>query len=184
MTSERLLMLDLFAGKGGASQAMREAGWDVITVEINPDFNPDIVADISEYHYEGPTPDLIWASPPCTEFSKASLPKSWACNRIPADPDVSLMLHAKRIIDEVNPKWWVIENVRGAVPYFTPYLGEYQKKCGSRYLWGNFPIFDPELGYGKWRLPPTADRAAIRSLIPSQISRGLCLAISQNEVRE
>jgi len=170
-------MLDLFSGLGGASQAMKERGWDVITVDVNPDFNPDICTDISTYHYEGPTPDLIWASPPCIEFSKASLPKSWACNRVPAVPDVTLMLAAKRIIEEVDPQWWVIENVRGAVKYFKPFLGNYQKKSGSRYLWGNFPIFDCDPGYGKWRLQPTKDRSAIRSLIPRQVSVALAKAI-------
>ena len=58
-------MLDLFSGLGGASRAMRERGWDVITVDIEPEFNPSIIADISTYHYEGKLPvDLVWASPP------------------------------------------------------------------------------------------------------------------------
>lgn len=174
-----MLMLDLFAGKGGASQAMNERGWKVITVDINPDFKPDIIADISTFKYEGPIPDLIWASPPCIEFSKDSLPKSWACNIVPAKPDISLMLAAKRIIEEVNPRWWIIENVRGAVKHFKPHLGNYQKKTGSRYLWGYFPIFDCNPGYGKWRLPPSNERAAIRSLIPRQVSLALALAVEE-----
>lgn len=173
-------MLDLFAGKGGASKAMLDRGWEVITVDVNPAFEPVIVADIAEYHYTGRKPDLIWASPPCTEFTKAALPKSWICNKKnPPKPDVTLMLHAKRIIEEVNPKYWVIENVRGAVPYFKPYLGDYRKRSGSRYLWGEFPIFDCDPGYGKWRLPPSEDRAAVRSLIPAQLSKALCMAIER-----
>jgi len=172
-----MLMIDLFSGLGGASQAMKERGWDVITVDINPDFSPDICCDIQDFNYSGPPPDLVWASPPCTEFSKASLPSSWVCNGgIHKEPDLSLVLATIRIIKEIRPRWWVIENVRGAVRYFKPILGDYQKKSGSRYLWGNFPIFDCDPGFGKWRLPPSRDRAAIRSLIPSQLSRAIAIA--------
>ena len=59
-----MLMLDLCCGLGGASRAMQERGWDVIRVDINPEFSPDIVADITTFHYTGPQPDLVWASPP------------------------------------------------------------------------------------------------------------------------
>lgn len=40
-----MLMLDLFAGLGGASRAMQEAGWIVIRVDNDPQFNPDICTD-------------------------------------------------------------------------------------------------------------------------------------------
>ena len=56
-----MLMLDLFSGLGGASKAMKERGWEVITVDNNPKFNPDICIDIREYHYSGPTPcTRVW----------------------------------------------------------------------------------------------------------------------------
>ena len=178
-----MLMLDLFSGLGGASYAMKERGWEVITVELNPDFKPDICTDITGWSWSGPRPDLVWASPPCTEFSKASLPKSWACNRTPPCPDVGLMLQAKRIIEECNPRYWVIENVRGAKPFFGPWLGKPRKEVGSRILWGEFPIFDTPKVYGKWRLAPAKDRAARRSKIPPGISWALCLAIEQEVIR-
>jgi hypothetical protein len=166
-----MLMLDLFSGLGGASRAMKERGWQVITLEIDPKFSPTLCMDISDYHPPGfliGDVDLVWASPPCQEFSKSSLPPSWACNRTPPCPDVGLMLQAKRVIEETRPRFWVIENVRGA-----------RKVVGSRYLWGDFPIFDTPPVHGKWRLPPSEDRAAKRSLIPPGISRALALAIEQ-----
>jgi hypothetical protein len=176
-----MLMLDLFSGLGGASKAMKERGWEVITVDIIPAFNPTIISDIRDFHYAGLRPDLIWASPPCVEFSKASFPMSWACNRNhPPAPDVGLMLAAKRIIEEAKPRYWVIENVRGARPFFEPILGAPRKITGSRVLWGHFPIFDCDpAGGDKWRLPPSEDRAAKRALIPHQVSRALALAIEQ-----
>ncbi|MDD2329020.1 MAG: DNA cytosine methyltransferase [bacterium] len=173
-----MLMLDLCCGLGGASKAMRERGWDVITVDIVPEFNPSIVADLRTFHYSGPRPDLVWASPPCQEFSRWSLPESWACNRGgKQEPDVSLMLAAMRVIEEVKPRWWIIENVRGAVPFFEPHLGPVRKRSGSRYLWGEFPPFDCEPGFGKEKLPPSRDRPALRSIIPKQLSTALCRAV-------
>ena len=38
-----MLMLDLCSGLGGASKAMKERGWDVITVDVNPEFSPDVL---------------------------------------------------------------------------------------------------------------------------------------------
>ena len=173
-----MLMLDLCCGLGGASRAMQERGWDVIRVDINPEFSPDIVADITTFHYTGPKPDLVWASPPCTEFSKWSMPASWKCNAGgKKEPDLTLMLAAKRIIEEINPRWWVVENVKGAVPFFTEHFSPVQKVSGSRFLWGEFPPFDCDPGYGKWRLPPSPDRAAKRSEIPRQLSLALCRAV-------
>ena len=170
-------MLDLFAGLGGASAAMKDRGWEVITQDINPDFKPRVVCDIRDYKLFGERFDLIWASPPCTEFSKAGLPQSWACNRIPANPTTELLLEAVRVINCNKAKHWIIENVAGARKYFKPIIGEPVKKCGSRYLWGDFPIFNVKPEYGKWRLPPSKDRAAKRSLIPYSLSLAVALAI-------
>ena len=171
-------LLDLCSGREGISKEFRKAGWDCVTVDINPKFNSDIVADINELHLEAPGDyDFISASPVCTEYSKAGLPISWKCNggkRTP--PDMRLFLNCYRIIRYLKPRWWMIENVRGAVPYFSLVLGDYTKHVGSRYLWGEFPIFDTSHKYGKWKLSPTEDRAEIRSEIPAGLSKALCLA--------
>ena len=175
-----MLMLDLFSGLGGASRAMRERGWDVITVDNDPAFRPSVVADLTDWSYSGPVPDLVWASPPCIEFSKWSMPASWRCNaggKVP--PDLTLMQATKRIIDEILPRWWVVENVRGAVPFFTECFGPARKVIGSRYLWGYFPPFYCPSIYGKSALFPVpgVDRSACRSLIPREISVALAAAV-------
>ena len=170
-------LLDLCCGLKGASQEFIDNNWDVITVDINPKFNPDIISDICGLHLEGKY-DLIWASPPCQDYSKCSLPASWVCNGgSHTSPDMRPFLNCYRIIRHLDPKFWVIENVCGAQPYFNLVLGVKTKKIGSRYLWGDFPIFDTSPKYGKWRLPPTEDRAEIRSKIPRGITRALRLAI-------
>ena len=171
-------MLDLCCGRKGASKIFKETGWGVVTVDINPKFNPTITADINHLHLEAPGDyDLIWASPQCTDYSKAALPASWACNGGKHSlPDMRLFLNCYRIIRYLRPRWWVIENVLCAKGYFSLVLGDYTKHVGSRYLWGEFPIFDTSAKFGKWRLPPTEDRAEIRSEIPAGLSRALCRA--------
>jgi len=171
-------LLDLCSGREGVSKIFRDNGWDTTTVDNNQKFNPDIVADINNLHLESPGDyDFIWASPVCTDYTKYLLPISWKCNGgIRTLPDMRLFLNCYRIIRYLKPRWWVIENVLGAKSFFELVLGPRAKHVGSRYLWGEFPIFDTSHKHGKWRLPPTPDRAEMRSEIPAGLSKALCLA--------
>jgi len=175
MLQEAMKVLDLFSGLGGFSQAFKDRGHTVHTLDNNPEFRTTWTYDIKEFQpvleY-----DVILASPPCTEFSKASMPDSWNNNR-KVNPDTELVEEAMRIIRVSQPTYWVLENVRGSRPFIEPILGKYRKRVGSRYLWGNFPIFYCTHKYGKWKLPPSKDRAALRSLIPYELSLSLCMAI-------
>lgn len=174
-------VLDLFSGLGGWSKAFKDRGHKRITVDINEEFNPDICIDIIELDVrEMGTFDVILASPPCTEFSKASMPDSWNKNRT-TNPDTALLKRTIEIIEKLKPTYWIIENVRGAKPYFYPLLGKPVKKVGSRYLWGNFPIVDCKNKYGKEKLSPSKNRPALRSLIPYELSLAVCRAI-ENEL--
>jgi site-specific DNA-cytosine methylase len=128
-----MLMLDLCAGLGGASQAMKLLGWNVITLDIEPRFNCNVTADVRIWHYTGPKLDLIWASPPCREFSIQHQLNS------PFIPDFSILEACIRIIKETEPRYWIIENVRGAVKWFSPFLGEHRYSVGPYFLWGWFP---------------------------------------------
>jgi len=172
-------VLDLFSGLGGFSQAFKDRRHKVITLDNEKKFNPDICIDIMKVIPEAfESFDVILASPPCTEFSKSSMPKTWASVRkYGCNPDTKLLEKTIEIIHVVKPKYWVIENVSGARKYFKPFLGDYKKKVGSRYLWGNFPDFDCKPVYDKWKLPKTDDRPALRGLIPYELSIALCRAI-------
>lgn len=160
-----MLMLDLFAGLGGASAAMKGRGWDVVTVDADPAFGCTHTADLTSWHYRGPTPHLVWASPPCTEFSRSFLP--WLRGKYPP-PSLDLVKAAIRIIDEIDPTWWVIENVRGAIKWLKPLLGP-PIQVGQAMLWGRFPPL------GKVTVKPhkerlSSKRRAERSAIPYPIS--------------
>jgi site-specific DNA-cytosine methylase len=165
-----MLMLDLFAGLGGASSAMRERGWDVVTVDDDPRFGCTHTADLSAWSWEGPRPDLVWASPPCTEFSRESMP--WC--RTGATPSLDLVRAAVRIVGECDPQWWAIENVRGAIKWLTPLLGKPRQSHGPFFLWGTFPRFRCPVKPFKERL--SSARRAERACVPNALSKALAVA--------
>ena len=151
--------LDLFAGFGGASEAFVQDvdNWTVLRIDNNlllqnvPNMRIECVKEMSKIvwpfaHPSGKKIDCIWASPPCREFSDGSAsPKSKAQRNGTLDtyePDISLLEAALQIIQIVKPKYWIIENVRGSIPYFKKYLGNPRQIVGPYYLWGNFPYLD------------------------------------------
>lgn len=167
-------MLDLFAGLGGASAAMRDRGWDVVTVDADERFGCTHAADLTTWVPPAElvgTTELVWASPPCTEFSRDHLP--WLRGKFPP-PSLDLMFAARRIIETVRPVWWVVENVRGAVRHFAPHLGQC-RQVGQAFLWGFFPdLGRVKVKAHKERLSST--RRAERSMIPYPISLALARA--------
>lgn len=170
-------MLDLCCGLGGASAAMRDREWDVLTLDIEPQFNPDVVADVREWTYGGPPLDLIWASPPCVEFAREFMP--WSRTGTP--PDTSIVEACKRIIDQAQPRFWIIENVKGSVRWLEPILGRPAYVQNPWFLWGHFPpLTVPRIGSNKECLSSTA--SAERALIPRELSEAVANAIALQPV--
>jgi hypothetical protein len=193
-------MIDLFSGLGGASEAFVRDGWTVIRIENNmllsgvphtrmldisrwQEWLDDLLIEISET--EGESVSLIWASPPCREFTQAysgPIPRAKREGR-EFTPDLTLMEAAYDIICRVRPKHWVIENVVGAIEFFTPELGPYTQKVGPFVMWGRFPYIGtpPYWKHSKfendtWSTDPL--RANRRGYVPIEISDGLLQAIS------
>ena len=155
-----LHMVDLCAGLGGASEAMvRSNKWSVLRIDNNPllaDVPFMVMADVKQMqgqvksHAGIEKIDLVWASPPCLAFSGGySSPKSIASREIGLEnykPDLSLARAIKNIIDTVQPKYWVVENVVGSIRYLTEIFGEPRQIIGPYVLWGNFPFIDLDPG--------------------------------------
>lgn len=117
-------------------------------------------------------------SPPCVEFSRESMP--WC--RTGAAPDMSIVLGCKRIIDECNPRYWVIENVRGAAKYFLPYFGEPAFRYGPFFLWGRFPpLGKPRFEMRKKESYGSKQRAE-RAKVPLALSLAVARAIESQGV--
>ena len=78
----RMKVLELFAGSRSFSKVAEELGMETYTTDFNNFKNIDLVKDIldvnaTDIEKEFGVPDIIWASPPCTTFSVASLGHHW-----------------------------------------------------------------------------------------------------------
>ena len=68
-------LLELFSGTGSVGNAaLRNRFSKVISVDIDESCDADYICDIRKLKYKTlPTPDFIWASPPCTTYSYAAI---------------------------------------------------------------------------------------------------------------
>ncbi len=125
-SNQRPIGVDLFAGAGGMTLGFEQAGFDVLaSVEIDPihcathKFNfpfwsvlcQDIAfttgKDIRSISAIGNKEiDIVFGGPPCQGFSLMG-------KRMLDDPRNSLAFHFIRLIGELQPKYFVLENVRG-----------------------------------------------------------------------
>jgi site-specific DNA-cytosine methylase len=171
-------MIDLCCGLKGASQSFKDAGWDVLTLDIKEKFEPDIVADVREWFWEGVRPDLIWISDPCTEFARESMP--WSRKGI--TPDLSILEGCLRIVDRAKPRFWVRENVKGSIKWVAPLLGPPRLIKLPYVFWGFFPMPVFNLRGVKKKESYGSNQSALRSQIPLAVSNGFRSAIEQQAV--
>jgi site-specific DNA-cytosine methylase len=106
-------LLELFCGTKSVSKAIGSQFSEVISVDIDAKSDPTICVDILEWNYKTyPTGyfHTIWASPPCTEFSRLNyaLPNK-ILNLDLAD---SIVKRTIEIIEYFNPDRFFIENPR------------------------------------------------------------------------
>lgn len=126
MKNKKLIVVDLFCGEKSIAKAFAARGHTVFTVDWDKRFNPDLAADIGTLTAQdiidlcGGVPDVIWASPDCTTFSIAAIshhrikgedgllyPKSEYAKKCD-EVDANMM----RLIEELKPKVWCVENPR------------------------------------------------------------------------
>ncbi len=184
-------MVDLYAGFGGQSQAFLNAGWDVLRIDNNPllgGVENMVLIDVKHLSVKDSPVQLeyVHASPPCVDFSTAySSPRSKSQRGDDDEylPDLTLLFEALRIIDEIKPRYWSIENVRGSIRYFEPYLGKPKLIIGAWVYWGNFPLFEtssltpvPKSQKDKRHSPL---RANYRAHIDLKVSRAFLKAMTE-----
>ena len=122
--------IDLFCGCGGLSYGFERAGFNILlgidndskaleTFELNHKDAKSICGDITQVTYEkdikpligDKTIDVIIGGPPCQGMSLSG-PRKFD------DPRNKLYLSYIRLVDEIRPKMFVIENVPGLVGLF------------------------------------------------------------------
>ena len=114
-------ILELFSGTESFSNVARARGHQVFTIENNAEFNPSLCKNILDVTIKDIPfkPDVIWASPPCTCFSVASIGSSWCGNYHPKRTETALgmayVLKTLELIKKLKPKYFFIENPRGVL---------------------------------------------------------------------
>lgn len=159
-------ILELFCGTKSISNAFKERGHEVYTVDWEKSFEPSLIADIGKLTVEdiiklcGGVPDIIWASPDCTTYSIAAISthrmREENGNLAPKSEYAKFCdktnKHVLELIKELSPKYFFIENPRGGMrkmewmqelPRYTVTYCQYgDKRMKPTDLWTNHP--DPK----------------------------------------
>ncbi len=123
-------VLELFAGTRSIGKAFESKGHEVFSVEWNTEFKDiDVYDDINNITSEFilnnfGRPDIIWASPDCTTYSIAGISHHRMKNKVsgsllPISEYAKFCdktnKHVLKLIKELNPKFFFIENPRGGL---------------------------------------------------------------------
>ena len=191
LSNKDKIILDLCGGTGAWSKPYANAGYDVRIITL-PDYDVRMFPSKRGYksRYPREFEDImklgkvhgILAAPPCTYFAGSGA--SWPRTDGEMLEGISIVDACIRLVYVLKPKWWALENPVGKlrkwlgppVMSFNPcdYGDAYKKKT---LLWGRFntnliknpvtPIVPSPLHL----LPPSKDRAAIRSITPAGFAK-------------
>ena len=165
--AKNLNMFELFKGTGSIGKVASKMGFNVVSLDFDPIYTPDIETDILKWDYKGWAeehkfiPDYIWASPPCNTFStlayrlkerdtKTAEPKSARAKEGTAI--LHRTLEIIKYFQSKNPKMlYTVENPRGMMRHdkvikklpnreTTLYClyGDFKRKPTD--FWSNFPM--------------------------------------------
>lgn len=177
-----MTILSLCDYTGTWSQPYRDAGYDVVQVDIK--HGQDVrLFEALPFPVRG-----VLAAPPCTHFASSGA-RWWAGKGPDALLDGLAVVDAcLRIVAVHRPQWWVLENPVGRLARYlgAPKMAFDPADYGDPYtkktlLWGDFqaPIMArvPATEGSKMHLlPPSPDRAALRSVTPSGFARAFAAA--------
>lgn len=139
-------IIELFCGTKSISSVFDRKGWQTITFDIDGKFEPTYKVDVDSLEIEWflenfKDIDVIWASPPCTTFSVASVGRHWDVNRNPKTQacikGLSLLCKTVNIINALQPKFWFIENPRGMMRTL-PMMQEFSRYTITYCQYGDF----------------------------------------------
>lgn len=112
-------VLELFAGSRSFGKIAEKYNCNVFSVDINNFDNINLVKDILDVNKNDIpfTPNIVWASPPCTYFSVASIGKHWNEDHTPKSKEaiqgLKILNKTLEIINFYPNSIFYIENPRG-----------------------------------------------------------------------
>lgn len=174
MENSEKIILDLCGGTGSWSKPYREAGYDVRNITL-PEY------DVRDYE---PPHNVygILAAPPCTRFCNSGA--KWNNNKsfLEIKEAWEILLACLSVIDycwlKKTLRFWCLENPSGRLSRFLgkPRFTFQPSNFGDPYtketwLWGEFILPNKTLvlpleGGKIHRMPPSEDRAILRSITP------------------
>lgn len=162
--TKRLKVLELFAGTRSIGKAFEARGHEVYSIDWDKSFEHiSMYADIltvsaSDILMRFGKPDVIWASPDCTTFSIAAISHHRKKNLVTGNLDPiseyarkcdDVDKHLLKLIKELNPTYFFIENPRGGmrkmewmkeIPRYTVTYCQYgDKRMKPTDIWTNHP---------------------------------------------
>ena len=144
-------LLELFSGTGSVGRVFRARGWEVLSVDVDPEAGADVTVDVLSWDYSAfPRSyfDCVWASPPCTEYSIARSNARRPRNLELADAIVQRTID---IITYFGGAYWVENPATGLLagravvrnlpePYLVSYCMYGRPYRKNTYLWTNVPF--------------------------------------------
>ena len=125
-----LFVCDFFSGLHSWTKVIDDPKVKIFSIDNNQDYesNTTIIDDFLNLtskqviDYFGSKPHIIYASPPCTTFSVASIGAHWTGGNkayIPKSDKSKIALkivkHLAKLIEELDPDFFFIENPRGVL---------------------------------------------------------------------
>ena len=120
-------LLELFAGSRSIGKEAEQQGYEVFSIDINNFKDIDLVIDILELKKDMIpfTPDVIWASPPCTYFSVASIGVHWFEDHKPKTKEALLGMEI------LNKTLSIFKRYRNALYFMENPRGKMRKKVSG-----------------------------------------------------
>ena len=127
---KNMKVLELFAGTRSIGKAFEARGHEVFSVEWDKRFaDIDLYEDIGKLKAEDiigrfGSPDVIWASPDCATFSVCAISRHRRKNPVTGSLDPiseyarfcdKVDQNVLKLIEDLKPKYWFIENPRGGL---------------------------------------------------------------------
>tara|TARA_R110001599_G_C12052897_1_gene642364 strand:+ start:55 stop:639 length:585 start_codon:yes stop_codon:yes gene_type:complete len=125
-------VLELFSGTGSVGKCCKAIGWDVVSVDMI--LPADHQCDILNFDYKQYGPDefdIVWASPPCTEYSIA---KTRGIRDI--ENSNKIVLKTIEIINYFDCKYWFIENPQTGLLKSQSFMKDFKFVDGDYCMYG------------------------------------------------